>query len=453
MDNELHDFKRVLVSYLLIDKDYEWKDLDKCICEIESEGGLKRIESAMAAFWNAYCSMGNPLIDENEMLQRIQCLKEQPSPPDMSSEEGNRRVCVKLHLLGVELVSLIRVGLPIREDARISERLKEVGEFPYSQCLKNDSFSGGSLFQDDPFLFSAFWVAGIILVEAADWYKEEGKYEKASVLISVGAYCLGKVSQEELEISFDAIAKRIHTNEERMKIPRAKLPHSGCEFDIQNAVDIYEELLAICKSPRTTLGNLKLLEGLPDTFVDPFETIKRKNGEEMPLAMYLAKVSTEFEMQHPLSREKAIKSIREAEPLLRHFVLEELKKHYDNMEWWEKGVPYELRIKCKGIIEDEKNRRPYIEDGEDEKFERLNFRQTKEVVKHNDNWQNIFKDYFKNIKELDRRLNDISSARNLIQHNRELDDQILHDGIASFSWLVLCLDRSDLVLDEWSFRD
>lgn len=139
--------------------------------------------------------------------------------------------------------------------------------------------------------------------------------------------------------------------------------------------------------------------------------------------------------------------VLKAEPILRSFVLEQLKSHYGGDKWWKQGIPGGGKDKADQEWLKEIERNPYLQQVDnlnDIKFEHLGLGDMIDIVSCGSNWEPLFKTHFISKANFQRRIKDIAVLRNPISHTRRLEDQDTIDGIGGLLWLSRCLGNPDL---------
>jgi DNA sulfur modification protein DndB len=142
---------------------------------------------------------------------------------------------------------------------------------------------------------------------------------------------------------------------------------------------------------------------------------------------------------------------RLAEPHLRDFILERLKRHYGSNKWWKQGVSGTLKKKADEKWTAEVKRKPNLKDEKEQnerKFGYFDLAQSKEIVFYRDNWEQVFEPIFIDKSNFERRINDITVLRNPISHKRKMDDQDVIDGIGGLLWLSKCIN--DQILNPYA---
>lgn len=145
----------------------------------------------------------------------------------------------------------------------------------------------------------------------------------------------------------------------------------------------------------------------------------------------------------PIIEQKAI----HAEPVLRNFVLEQLKLNYGSDRWWRQGLPGGAKRKADDEWTGQVARLPYLQREENEnerKFEFLGLGDMIEIVVYGPNWEGIFKKHFVNKPNFQRRIRDIMVMRNPASHTRQMENQDVIDGIGGLLWLSNCLGSTGL---------
>ncbi|MBM4140042.1 MAG: hypothetical protein FJ242_00885 [Nitrospira sp.] len=138
---------------------------------------------------------------------------------------------------------------------------------------------------------------------------------------------------------------------------------------------------------------------------------------------------------------------RQAEPRLRDFILERLKRHYGSNKWWKQGLSGNLKQKADDKWAAEVKRKPHLKDDKEQnerKFGYFDLTQLKEIVFYKDNWEQVFEPVFIDKSNFERRINDIIVLRNPVSHKRKMDDQDVIDGIGGLLWLSKCINDQTL---------
>jgi hypothetical protein len=218
-------------QWLRENRQYDDFSLDSCLGKLE--GNPANREAALAAFWGVYLSDELPPVLEDLQHEKIRKLLDDGSQRNLRSADIRDLAFVRLHLNGLLAVCLIRPDWPIAESpsvVHILEKAKEAYELanPPSMDINDPPGWGNRLLKEDLLGFSTILVDGIIRVELALRRAEQGKYEEAFQLINGAAW--------------DMCATNVESESDQLANFVPYLPHSGRRFDIQEAIDIFEEV-------------------------------------------------------------------------------------------------------------------------------------------------------------------------------------------------------------------
>ena len=136
-----------------------------------------------------------------------------------------------------------------------------------------------------------------------------------------------------------------------------------------------------------------------------------------------------------------------AEPVLREFVLQQIKLKYGSEIWWRRGLTGGAKARAtqgwNGIIK----RLPHmknVENQDERKFHLLGLGDMVEIIVYGNNWNEIFQNIFEDKKNIIRRMEDIMVLRNPVSHTRQKEDQDVIDGIGGLLWLSRCIGKMEL---------
>lgn len=209
-------------------------DLDDCLSNLEGNPG--RREAAVAAFWGAYLANTLPPVLGDLSQDRVRRLLDGSLPAQSSLQQRKDIAFCKLHLAGLLAACLIRPDWPISENPSVATRLEGASEAyrtveeerTVMEVVDDPSTWGVKHFNDDLFTFSLVLVGGIIRTELSFWQLEQGKYEEA----------FGGITNA----GWNICAATIRSGSDEADSFEPYLPHSGRQFDIQEAADIFEEV-------------------------------------------------------------------------------------------------------------------------------------------------------------------------------------------------------------------
>ena len=230
----------------LMTRGYLNEGVDKCIQDLEKDASPR--EAAVALFWSVYLDDKEPLCLEEGQIERITAILAREIRD--AGEEKQHQAFVKLHLAGTLAVSLIRPEIELNPDAvsKLEEAARIGSSFP--DMLANDGKHGLELFRGNLFCFSSLVIWGIAQVELAWRCFEEDRFEEALILMSRGAPALEtaafevppqprqppRQSDDHMSDKFENVLDR------REPYQMTLLPHSGKDYDPQEAVWIFEDL-------------------------------------------------------------------------------------------------------------------------------------------------------------------------------------------------------------------
>jgi len=210
-------------------------DLDTCLKNLE-ENPLIR-EAALTAFWGAYLANEVPPVLSHLQFERARNLLDYSPLPGSQTKDLKDLAFVKLHLAGLLAIHLIRPDRPTIESPSAVVILEKALEAyplagPPGMDIDDPPAWGKRCFNEDLFAFSLELVVGIVKTELSLIHAEQRKYEDALRLITESAWSMCATTIED-DPDFEPY-----------------LPHSGRGFDIQEAIDIFEEVKRHAKDTR-----------------------------------------------------------------------------------------------------------------------------------------------------------------------------------------------------------
>ena len=134
---------------------------------------------------------------------------------------------------------------------------------------------------------------------------------------------------------------------------------------------------------------------------------------------------------------------RQAEPCLREFILDRLKRHYGSNKWWRQGLSgtFKQKLMKSGLVKLKGNQiLKTIKSKTKESSDILILTQLKEIIFYGENWEQVFEAIFIDKSNFERRINDITVLRNPVTHKRKMDNQDVIDGIGGLLWLSKCIN-------------
>jgi hypothetical protein len=131
------------------------------------------------------------------------------------------------------------------------------------------------------------------------------------------------------------------------------------------------------------------------------------------------------------------RKVQLAEKFLRSYVLDNLKHHYGNNQWWKQGIPGGVKTDVDQRWHKHLEAKPHLrKNGTDvDKFEFADIGQLISIVVYGPNWDRIFKDVFANKVHFQQRVRQVKALRDPLSHSRTIDDQDAIDGVAGLLWL------------------
>lgn len=281
-------------------RQYNDFDLDSCLEKLEQDPLLR--EAALAAFWSTYLANEVPPTLTDLQLERVKKLLDQVSLHDLEIEDRKDLAFVKLQMAGLLAICLIRPGQPIietpsavdaLEKALVAYRLAE----PPAVDIDDPSSWGKQLYEDDLFGFSSILVGGIARIELSLIRVEQRNYEEALSLVTEGAWGMCATT---LEGKLEYLPETNRFQQEYLGFA-PYLPHSGHEFDIQEAANIFEEVKRHAKDIKNWEDIRLYCEvlqylGYCELYYF-FDSIVDANGEEFGAAEYWGKAITFAEDQ------------------------------------------------------------------------------------------------------------------------------------------------------------
>jgi len=308
-------------QWLRENREYADFDLDSCIRNLD-ENPTKR-ESALVAFWGAYLGSDLPPVLSDEQHERIKKLLDYGPPRDPWPEDIKDLAFVKLHLDGLLAICHIRPDWPIAANPGVAAILENaldayrLAKQPEVDTIIDDpSGWGNRYFYDNLFVFSTVLVGGIARAELSFWRVEQRNYEKAFWDITNGAW--------------DICATIVEDQSGELPKFKAYLPHSGKQFNVQEAADIYEEVKRHSKNINNweyiRMGCEAIQSLGHDDLYDWLEDITDANGETFVASEYWGRAATFAEVQMlnvgspiPVLTRDAIERMETKERLRRDF--------------------------------------------------------------------------------------------------------------------------------------
>lgn len=232
-------------------RQYNDFNLDSCLNILK--GNATKREAAFSAFWSVYLANDIPPTLGDTQLEQIKQLLEAHPLQNYQVEDLKDLAFVKLHLAGILTTCLIHPDYPVCENPGLITTLEKVLEACSSDLSPDvsetfwsgiqesrkdyrDKFSE-ELFNRDPLQFSVMLVRGIIGVELSFIRNDQRRYEDAFTLITNYARDIYAITIEE-KFSFSE-TMRYHREYPGFT---PYLPHSGCQFDIQEVANIFENI-------------------------------------------------------------------------------------------------------------------------------------------------------------------------------------------------------------------
>jgi hypothetical protein len=232
----------------MVNGNYQYEGIDKCLQQVEKEPGYR--EAAVALFWSVYLGGEQPLQLTEAQVGRIEAMLSREFG-DVEKDQELQLAFVRLHLSGTLAVSLIRPGTELAENSlpvRALETAEAMGEKLGTIEFEDEKDWGRKQLDRDVFVLSLVLVTGITDLELALWRAQDGNYEEAFHLVSAAT--------PELDLtafrSFDPHPERERARKEKRPLWRLLydighrhfeyLPHSWEALDPQGAVDIFEKL-------------------------------------------------------------------------------------------------------------------------------------------------------------------------------------------------------------------
>jgi len=205
-------------------------DLDCCLSKLQENPVLR--EAALAAFWSTYLANEVPPALSELQVERVKKILDYSSLPSPTAENIRDLAFVKFHLAGLLAICFIRPDCPIIETPSAVEILEKALEAyrlaePPAIDIDDPPAWGKRCLDEDLFAFSLELVVGIVRTELSLFRAEQRKYETALSLITEGAWSMCATTIEDIEDDVDF---------------KPYLPHSGYQFDIQEAANIFEEV-------------------------------------------------------------------------------------------------------------------------------------------------------------------------------------------------------------------
>ncbi|GEM_PF-5453807 len=221
---------------------YHAFDIDSCLNILKEN--ISR-EAAFAAFWSTYLTNELQPHMTDEQHGKLNQILEHASAKSSGTKDMQDIAFVKLHLASLLAISLIRPDSPICKNPSLVTILEksisayELAEPPKINIDEPENM-GKELIEEDLLGFSILLTGGVVGVELALVRAEQRRYEEALNLMSRFAWDICATTIRPI-ISIDIIEGTHHQD-----VPEflPYLPHSGCEFKIQEAVDIFEEIKA-----------------------------------------------------------------------------------------------------------------------------------------------------------------------------------------------------------------
>jgi len=273
-------------------KQYADFDLDSCIRSLD-ENPIKR-ESALAVFWGAYLGSESPPVLNDQQHQRIRKLLEYSPPRDLRPEDIKDLAFVKLHLAGLLAICQIHPDLLIAANPDAAAILEKTlyayqlaNEPEMDTIIDDPSGWGNRYFYDNLLVFSSVLVGGIARAELSFWRVEQRHYEEAFWDITNGAW--------------DICATMVEGQSSELPSFKPYLPHSGNQFNVQEAADIFEEVKRHSKNIKNweyiRMGCEAMQHlGYCDLY-DWLEEITDANGETFGASEYWGRAATFAEDQ------------------------------------------------------------------------------------------------------------------------------------------------------------
>lgn len=314
-------WKEEAFQWLRQKRQYYDFDLDSCLSKLEGSPLLR--EPALAAFWCAYLANELPPVLTDRQGDRVKQLLDGGSLCDSRSENIKDLAFVKLHLAGLLAICQIRPDWSIVANPSVAAIL-EKALYAYSLAnqpemdtiIDDPSGWGNRYFYDNLFVFSSVLVGGIARAELSFWRVEQRNYEEAFWDITNGAW--------------DICATMVEDQSGELPKFKPYLPHSGKQFNVQEAADIFEEVKRHSKNIKNweyvRMGCEAIQSLGHDDLYDWLEDITDGNGETFGASEYWGRAATFAEDQMrivgapiPVLTKDAIERMETKERLRRDF--------------------------------------------------------------------------------------------------------------------------------------
>ncbi len=192
-----------------------------------------------------------------------------------------------------------------------------------------------------------------------------------------------------------------------LKVPIRAL--ESCEY-IENLLKKSLELAPELWAPKIFLGELLFKQGKYSEAEFYFKKVSEEKPESMSVREYLAKCIEKNSNSKRKYSEKELLYLFEND--LRKFIKKVLENEFKG-DWWRKGIPAKTRSSCASRREE-----GLYEEKDIDLILFANFYDYKEILQQN---RNLFSQHM-NVKEWCNKLNEIEPIRNIIAHNRNLEN-------------------------------
>ncbi len=192
-----------------------------------------------------------------------------------------------------------------------------------------------------------------------------------------------------------------------LKVPIRAL--ESCEY-IEGLLKKSLELAPELWAPKIFLGELLFKQGKYPEAESYFKKVSEEKPESMSVREYLAKCIEKNSTSKRKYSEKELLYLFEND--LRKFIKQVLEKEFKG-DWWRKGIPTKTRVSCASRREG-----GLYEEKDIDLILFANFYDYKEILQQN---KGLFSKYL-DVKKWCSRLNEIEPIRNIIAHNRNLEN-------------------------------
>ncbi len=151
--------------------------------------------------------------------------------------------------------------------------------------------------------------------------------------------------------------------------------------------------------------------------------------------IYNKEIPQILEQERKKRMEEPYKILKKLETKLREYIKTKLKMVSEN--WWEERIPSKIRKKAEQRKEKDEKQYPWHKGEDLHPIHYVDFTDYVKIITDKENWEQVFKEKFKDEKVISVKLSELEPIRNAIAHSREVSKkdlvklQVYYDEIIS----------------------